>query len=356
MPDDKEFPLVFDGHNDALLRLHVVHEGRTRPFIEGGGGGHLDLPRAREGRFGGGFFAVFVPSETEDARASFEVLMAAPSEDLPAPLSLPYAQQYAFSLVSLLLRLEEEADGQLKVVRSAADIEECLESGVMAAILHFEGAEMIDPDLHALEMFYNTGLRSIGPVWSRPNAFGEGVPFRFPHSPDTGPGLTDAGKRLVRECNRLRIMLDMSHLNEAGFWDVARISDAPLVATHSNAHAICPSTRNLTDRQLDAIRDSDGMVGLNFGVRFTREDGDRDTTTALDIYVRHVQYLVERVGIDRVGFGSDYDGVTMPEKLDGVDRLPNLLEALRDAGYGDEELLKLAHGNWLRVLRATWGA
>jgi membrane dipeptidase len=160
----------------------------------------------------------------------------------------------------------------------------------------------------------------------------------------------------VRECNRLRILLDMSHLNEAGFWDVAQISDAPLVATHSNVHAICPSTRNLTDRQLDAIRDTDGMVGLNFGVRFTREDGDRDTSTGLDIYVRHVEYLVERVGIDRVGFGSDYDGVTMPEKLDGVDRLPNLLGALREAGYGDEELRKLAHGNWLRVLRATWGA
>ena len=112
--------------------------------------------------------------------------------------------------------------------------------GNLAAVLHIEGAEAIDPELEALEVFYAAGLRSLGPVWSRPNVFGHGVPFRFPSSPDTGPGLTDAGKELVRACNRLRIMLDLTHLNEAGFWDVAALTDAPLVATHSNVHALCP--------------------------------------------------------------------------------------------------------------------
>jgi membrane dipeptidase len=351
--ESADLPLVFDGHNDLLLRLHKVEDGRTESFFKGNGG-HIDLPRARKGRFGGGFFAIFVPAETDNITPSLDITPASAGDDLPSPLSLPYTQQVAFSMVSLLLRLEEEAEGQLKVVKSATEIEECLRDNVIAAILHFEGAEMIDPELHALEMFYNAGLRSLGPVWSRPNAFGEGVPFRFPASPDTGPGLTEAGKELVRACNRLGIMLDLSHLNEKGFWDVAGITEAPLIATHSNVHAICPMTRNLTDRQLDAIKESDGMVGLNFGVRFVREDGERVLDTPLDAFVRHIDYLVERVGIDRVGFGSDFDGAVMSEHLDEVSKLPNLLRALSAHGYSDAELRKLAHENWVRVLKKTW--
>jgi membrane dipeptidase len=150
-------------------------------------------------------------------------------------------------------------------------------------------------------------------------------------------------------------MIDLSHLNERGFWDVAALSDAPLVATHSNAHALCASSRNLTDRQLDAIRDSDGMVGVNFAVSFLREDGRDDTNTPLEAVVRHVDYLVERLGIDRVGFGSDFDGAMVPEAIGDVSGLPKLLAALREHGYGEAELRKLAHGNWISVLRRTWG-
>src|SRR2546422_877769 len=107
-------------------------------------------------------------------------------------------------------------------------------------------------------------------------------------------------------------MLDLSHLNEQGFWDVAKLSNAPLVATHSNAHALCPSTRNLTDRQLDAIKESDGMVGLNFSVHDLREDGSNDPNTPLDILVHQLDYLVKRLGIDCVGLGTDFDGTTIP--------------------------------------------
>jgi membrane dipeptidase len=222
--------------------------------------------------------------------------------------------------------------------------------------MHVEGAEAIDPGLNALEVFHHAGLRSLGPVWSRPNAFGHGVPFKFPSSPDTGPGLTPEGRELVRACNRLGIMLDLSHLNEQGFWDVAGLSEAPLVATHSNAHAIAPASRNLTNRQLDAIRESDGMVGVNFAVTFLREDGKPEADTPLEAIVRHVDYLVERIGIDQVGFGSDFDGARIPQELGDATGLPRLMVALRDAGYDADSLVKLAHGNWLRVLRATWGA
>ena len=148
----------------------------------------------------------------------------------------------------------------------------------------------------------------MGLVWSRPNAFAHGVPFEFPASPDTGPGLTPAGVELVHACNRLGILVDLSHLNEKGFWDVARTSDAPLVATHSNAHALCASTRNLTDAQLDAIARTGGVVGVNFACGFLCEDGSNDDDTPMSEIVRHVDYLVERMGIDHVAFGSDFDG------------------------------------------------
>ncbi len=240
------------------------------------------------------------------------------------------------------------------MVRTADELATCLRDGTFASILHFEGAEAIDPGLDALEVFYRAGLRSLGLVWSRPTAFASGVPFKFPSTPDTGPGLTEAGRALVRACNRLGIMIDLSHLNEKGFWDVAALSQAPLVATHSNAHAICPSTRNLTDKQLDAIKESDGMVGLNFHVGFLREDGGRDINTPLTTMVRHIDHLVSRVGIDRVGLGSDFDGAKMPQELGDVTGLPKLIAALRAAGYDDAALRRITHENWLRVLGKTW--
>jgi membrane dipeptidase len=251
--------------------------------------------------------------------------------------------------------VEAESGGQISVVRTSGELQSCLRDGVLAVVLHFEGAENLGPNPEALEGLYAAGLRSLGLVWSRPNAYGHGVPFRFPASPDTGPGLTDAGKKLVHECNRLGVLLDLSHLSERGFWDAAEMTEAPLVATHSNAFALCPTTRNLTDRQLDAIRDSNGMVGVNFAVGFLREDGKDEEDTPIETVVRHVDYLVERIGVERVGFGSDFDGAKMPREIGDASGLPKLLEALRERGYDDAALKKLAHENWIRVLRATWG-
>jgi membrane dipeptidase len=217
-----------------------------------------------------------------------------------------------------------------------------------------EGAEAIDPGLDALEVFFQAGLRSLGPVWSRPNDFGEGVPYLFPHSPDTGPGLSDAGKELVRACNRLGIVVDVSHINEQGFWDVAALSTAPLVATHSNAHALTPTPRNLTDRQLEAIKESNGIVGVNFAVSFLRPDGRQDDDTPISRIVEHFTYLVDRMGIDHVGFGADLDGARIPDEVGDVAGLPRVVEALRGAGFDDAALRQLTHANWLRVLGATW--
>jgi membrane dipeptidase len=349
---------IFDGHNDTLLSLYERERGEQVTFFDRSEKGHVDLPRAREGGFAGGFFAIFVPPDRGLAKrekpgpppeAPFEV-------PLPPPLDIAYAQRTTIAMAASLLRIEAASNGQLKVVRTADQLQACLGGGVLAAILHFEGAEAIDPQLDALEVFYQAGLRSLGLVWSRPNAFAHGVPFAFPRSPDTGPGLTDAGRGLVRACNRLGIMIDLSHLNEQGFWDVAGLTTAPLVATHSNVYALCRSARNLTDRQLDAIKESDGMVGLNFAVGFLREDGRSDPNVQIEVLVRHIDYLAGRLGIDRVGLGSDFDGATIPSELGDVTGLPKLIAALRQRGYDDAALRKIAHENWVRVLRKTWQA
>ncbi len=346
---------VFDGHNDVLLRLM---RGRLQPekaFLEGDNIGHLDWPRMKQGGFFGGFFAVYVPSE--ELGVDVDTLMTRSEYDVPLPpvLDLGPSQRVTVQMASILIRIERASKGEVKICRSAADIRHCLDNGKLAAILHIEGAEGIDPDLAMLDVLYESGLRSIGPVWSRPNIFGHGVPFRYPSTPDTGPGLTERGRELVKACNRLKIMVDLSHLNEKGFWDVARLSDAPLVATHSNAHAVCPHSRNLTDKQLAAIRESRGMVGVNFATSFIRPDGQRSDDTPLEEMIRHMDHLIEHVGVDGVGLGSDFDGATIPAEIGDVRGLPRLVEAMRRHGYDEATLRKLCYENWINVLERSWG-
>ena len=320
--------MVIDGHNDLVLK-----RWRGEPAK------HLDLEAALEVGFAGGFFALHVPSPYNG--------------DPPAtPYTLPIAEQVPFDEAA---RITEELFETLcsLPVRRAQAVDDFRE-GEITAIVHMEGAEAIAEDLSNLQDWYTRGLRSIGIVWSRPNAFARGVPFEFPASPDTGPGLTEAGRALVRACNELGILVDVSHLNERGFWDVAEVSERPVVATHSNAHALCASTRNLTDAQLDAVRDSGGVVGVNFAVTFLREDGlNAFEETGLDEIVRHVDYFVDRMGIDHVAFGSDFDGATVPVALGGVRGLPALIDLLRER-YDERDVEKITHQNWLRVLDATW--
>jgi len=357
---------VFDGHNDVLLRLHLSDGGDpVQAFLDGRDGrGHLDLPRARAAGFAGGMFAIFVPSAAQ-AAAAVAAARGKPGEGTqalgpgvhePEEVGRTEAQAATLAMASLLARLARSSGDAVRICRSVADIRAAMAAGVLASVLHIEGAEAIDADLAMLDVLHQAGLRSLGPVWSRPNIFGFGVPFRFPSSPDIGPGLTDAGKRLVAACNELRVLIDLSHLNEAGFWDVARLSTAPLVATHSNAHAISPASRNLTDRQLAAIRDSGGLVGVNYAVSFLRPDGLRNADTPLDVVVDHLAYMVERLGEDGVALGSDFDGALIAAGMGSVSGLPALIATMRARGFGDQLIGKICHRNWLGVLERTWGA
>lgn len=344
---------VFDGHNDLLLRLWRNEAAGGDPveeFVKGTDKGHIDGPRAAKGGLAGGLCAIYIPAG--------ELKLKEPDKNghYATPLSEPLKRQpsldIALGMASIALRLERA--GAWRLCRTGADIDKAMAAQKFAAVMHMEGCEPLDEDLEALEVFYGAGLRSLGPVWSRNNIFGHGVPFAYPVSPDTGPGLTDAGFRLVKACNRLGVLIDLSHITEQGFWDVAKTSDQPLVASHSNVHAITPVARNLTDKQLDAIKESRGLVGLNFAVTMLRPDGRDNTDTPLSDMVRHVDHLVARLGIDGVAIGSDYDGATIPGEIQDAAGLQNLVAALQSAGYGEPDLRKICRDNWLRVLRQAW--
>ena len=247
----------FDGHNDVLLRLYLDREGNPLDeFLAGTSFKvHIDLPRARQGHFVGGLFALFSPP----AQKINFTARAGASLNIPLPPTLPPAEAWTSIMgeIAALLRLIERADGQIAFCHNVAEINQAIAAGQLAVVLHLEGADAIDEDLYLLDILYAAGLRSLGPVWSRANAFGTGVPLQFPGSPDQGPGLmSEAGKRLIR-ANAIarKILIDLSHMNEQGFWDIAKLSDAPLIATHSNVHAITPSPAQ-PDGKLAARRHS----------------------------------------------------------------------------------------------------
>jgi membrane dipeptidase len=337
---------VFDGHNDALTCAD--HED----LVRGRRGGHLDLPRMREGCMRGGIFAVFTPSPEKAPRGGGGG--GGYREPLAEPVEQGIAAAHAAAAAGRLLRLER--GGHVAVARRAADLDVAHDdpSSPPAAVLHLEGAEAIDPGLEALDRWYAAGLRSLGPVWSRANAFANGVPFAFPSSPDIGPGLTPSGSALVERCAELGVLVDLSHINEAGFWDIARLEPGPLVASHSGAHALCNASRNLTDAQLDAIGGSSGLVGVVFATPFLRPDFADDADTPLSLIAEHARYVADRIGPEHVALGSDFDGATIPAELGDAAGLPRLLRALEDAGFGDGELEALCWGNWRRVLGAWW--
>ncbi|SMX43723.1 dipeptidase [Maliponia aquimaris] len=347
----------FDGHNDFLLRLMKSPAPREETWLEDSGQGHMDLKRMKRAGFAGGLFAIFVPPVSGGKPPDFKALMANPPYDLPMPPQMDHAtaQPAALTMAGLLHWMARAAPDDFALCRSSAHIRAAMDSGRIAGVMHMEGAEAIGPDLDALYLFHDMGLRSLGPVWSRPTLFGHGVPMAFPGSPDIGPGLTERGKDLVRLCNALRIVIDLSHMNEAGFDDVARLSTAPLVATHSNAHALCPTPRNLTDRQLHAIRDSGGMVGLNYASFYLNANGTAATDTGWDTILRHMDHLVETLGEGHVGLGSDFDGCVLPDLIGDVTGVPALLEAMRAHGYGDALITRIARDNWLDCLARSIG-
>jgi membrane dipeptidase len=336
----------FDGHNDSLTKPDHAD------FATGREGGHLDLPRMAEAGMRGGIFAVFIRNpETPTYQPGKS---KRPGGAGPAPeLDHEYASAASTAAAGRLLAMERA--GQVRVGRTVADLDAAAAGGLPVTVLHLEGAEAIDAGLESLDLWYAAGLRSLGPVWSRPNWFGNGVRFRFPSTPDIGPGLTEDGKALVRRCAELGIVFDLAHLNEAGFWDVAALEAAPLVVSHAGVHAICENSRNLTDAQIDAVGATGGLVGIVYAPAFLRPDGkNQPEGTPINLIARHARHIADRIGVDHVALGSDFDGTEVPADLVDVTGVPKIFESLSDAGFTDPEIAQIAWSNWRRVLGTCW--
>jgi membrane dipeptidase len=347
---------IFDGHNDILSKIWESPQPQaTGAFLEGGPG-HLDLPRAIEGGMAGGLFAVYLPDPPSVPSDEERIILSEEGYEIsPSPaLDYDYAYRAALDMIALLESIEGESARRLEITRNWDQLQHCLKEGIFAAVLHMEGAEPIQPDLDNLAWFYDRGLRSLGVTWSRPNAFGYGVPFKYPSTPDTGPGLTAAGRELVQACNQLGIMIDLAHITEKGFWDVAELSSTPLVSSHSAAWALIPKARNLTDDQLKAIRDSNGLVGIIFSVNDLDGEKRPKDDGPIQAIIRHMVYIAELIGPDHLAFGSDFDGTRIPSDLGDASGLQKLVGLLQETGFSQHELEMICFKNWLRVLKDSW--
>ncbi len=341
---------VFDGHNDLLTRLWLSDQADpVRAFIHDHLPGQLDLNRCRQAGFAGGMFAIFLPPFAYVKQHHPDKLVDKNAED--------FTQQQVEQICLAQLELAQQmvqACGQIRLCTSVQQIQDCCAQGQLAVVLHMEGAEALQDNPDLLDIFYQAGLRSVGPLWNRISRFGHGLNARFPHSPDTGAGLTPQGKALVKRCADKKMLVDVSHMNERAFWDTVEILQQPIVATHSNAHALCPQARNLTDLQLKAIAESGGMVGVNFDVAFLRADGQRNADTPLTLILDHLEYMMDRLGEDHIGFGSDFDGALISSELQDVTGLPHLIAAMQQRHYSPELIEKICWNNWLKVMDRIW--
>ncbi|MEU7002609.1 membrane dipeptidase [Nonomuraea sp. NPDC046570] len=338
----EEQPWIFAGHSDFVAGL--AGYDMKAPLTGAPAGAVPGASLAAESGLVGGLFEVLVPPITR-----LQVTKTAEGMEIEYPprLDRPYALDQNLAGIDALLRLRRESKG-VRLVRSVPEILQAKDEDAFAAVLHLADADAIDTDLGALYVLHEAGLRSLAITWSRQNAFGYGVPFRSPGTPDIGPGLTEAGVRLVQACNELGVLVDLAHLNAAGFWDVAARSQAPLVVTHGAAHTLSPTTRALTDDQITAIADSGGVIGVSL------EGVAPSPAGIVSDMVDQIRYLVERAGPQSVALGSDLYRCPDAAHPAGTVLLPELLTALREAGYDRATITAIAHANWLRVLRATW--
>jgi len=263
----------------------------------------------------------------------------------------------------------EEFDESPSIARITKfeDIGKAKKDGKIGLILGMEGAEPLSNDINLLQVFYTLGLRLLTLTWALRNHVGDGAHF-LPQKEGNVGGITDFGVKVIEECNNLGIVIDVSHLNDPGFWDVMKFSKTPIVASHSNCRALANHPRNLTDDQIKAIIDKDGVIGMVTCSAFVdKENGD------LEHYLNHVDHIVNLGGIRNVGLGFDmedhmgryfiypeeerqyqYPNLVSVKGLSEDEEVPNVTEGLMKRGYSNEEIELILGKNFLRVFKEVW--
>lgn len=308
-------PWVIDGHCDSIG--DYIRGKRTLRL--GNEGGHWDLERAKAGGMILQIMACFIESEFKPGLASRRGLELIHS-----------AQRF----------INENQDGVF-LIRCQQDLNQLPSPDKLGILLCVEGGEVLGESLFMLDIIYELGVRALGLTWNQRNALADGV------GEQTNSRLTRLGQSVIRRMNELGMLIDVSHLNEAGFWNVLELSAAPIVASHSCAYAVCEHPRNLTDEQLKALARNHGLVGVNFYARFLTEKGE----ATLDHVVQHIAHIAEVAGVETIGLGSDFDGIDQaPRGLEDATKYPNLAEALRKAGFREEEIAQIFFKNFRRLL------
>jgi membrane dipeptidase len=258
------------------------------------------------------------------------------------------ATNEALRLIDAFYRTQDENADTLMLATAAADVRHAKAEGKIAGILSLEGAEALEGDLAMLRIFHRLGVRAMGLTWNWRNQAADGL-----GESRTGGGLTEFGVALVQEANRLGLILDIAHLAPAGVRDVLELSEAPVVASHANARALCDNRRNLTDVQLAGLAATGGLVAVTYVPSFLSQNF-RDAS--LERVLDHIDYIVRTIGVDHVGLGSDFDGFggVLPG-LEDVSHLPSLTTGLVARGYSDKDVAKVLGGNYLRVFRQVAG-
>ena len=314
--------IIFDGHCDTILEVM----NQKRSLEKKSTNGHLDIPRMKEGGVDVQIFAIFI-------------------EDIYKP---DRSLKRTLQLIDCFYKEIEKNQIDISLVTNYNQIEEVNRAGKIAAILSIEGGEALEGDLGVLRVLYKIGVRLLTLTWNQRNQIADGI-----WESRTGSGLTEFGIKVIDEMNDLGMLIDVSHLLENGFWDVVKRSKTPIVASHSDCYALCPHLRNLKDEQIKALVDKGGVIGITFVPNFLTQE--KRKTIVKDV-VTHIDYLVEKAGIDCVGLGSDFDGTDdLPLGLEGVDKIPNITKELLDRGYKEREIEKILGGNFLRVFKEVVG-
>ncbi|HHY12890.1 MAG TPA: membrane dipeptidase [Firmicutes bacterium] len=313
--------LVIDGHQGTLLDVIAG----VRDFGEESSLGHSDLPRLKQ------------------AGVDCVVLSAFPYNRVQPIRGVRQALEYIDVFCALA------AIPGVRRVLQVSDIEEAHDAGDVGIMLSFGGGEVLEGSIEPLRMYHKLGLRMLTLTWNDRNLIGDGAAF----SASRG-GLTPFGLKAVEEAARLGVVVDVSHLSEAGFWDVVDVAQSPFVASHSNCHALLGHPRNLTDAQLRAIGEAGGLVGISFNHEYLT---GTDENAGISQVADHIIHAMEIAGEDSVGLGTDFDsfGEPGPEPVSHIGRLPLLTFELLKRGISGQQIAGILGGNWLRVLRAVIG-